>query len=461
MYEVMAAKLNQYELISLFLKVPYTSLMLILAMVAYWVVQGPPVEPKTPFEFVGNLLRHQDIFHLGLNLFVIAYTASYCESVKGGPFMLALAVGTLMAGSIAEYLLVDGRFIGLSAGAYGLAAWMGINVYAIAAKKLFLVAFFFIAIIAAGYPDTAIVAHTSGALIGGIVAMLGNLFKKKKPTASHSVQADTEQSRYILRPMAMNDIPDAVKIIAMTDEDDAREAEQNLSDRRCQGMFVLEEAGRMIGMTGYYKADDVQNICWLSWTYLEPSAQGQGAGKYMVNELLCKMDNENIRKLFIASSDYQEDGEHIYDAAHAFYESLEANKEVQVDDYHDSDEAMIIYGLRNQRYDTAKAQKQGVVYGVDFTAIHPAEESINGYEIQWTSSSETQDVTGLDNCIAEAKRQNARILMVTLPEDIANFATPSLMNAGFVNCGILEDYYDKGLGQVYWILSTQHLNTVY
>lgn len=281
--------------------------------------------------------------------------------------------------------------------------------------------------------------------------MFGKLFGKKS-AAAKPTQADTGQTDYRFRPMTMSDIPVAVEIIASTDEDDAEEAEENLAERHCQGMYVLEEAGRTIGITGFYKSNDVGDIGWLSWTYLHPSAQGKGGGRFMMKELLRILDEENIRKVFIATSDYSEDGQPIYAAAQAFYESFGAVRELQIDDYHDRGEAMIIYGFGNPRYDAAAPATYEPVSGVVFHGINAAAESEHGYEMQWESSPELQQVTGLSDCIAQAKHQKARMLFVALPEDVATAAAASLGEAGFENCGTLSDYYEKGVGQVYWVL---------
>jgi GNAT superfamily N-acetyltransferase/membrane associated rhomboid family serine protease len=432
---------------------PYTSLVLALSLLAYWVLQNPPVSnPRDLFEFATNLFRHKDPLHLGLNLFVIAYAGNHCETRKGGPFMLFVALASLLIGSIAEYLLIDARFIGLSAAAYGLAAWSAIDLFASTPAKTLLIATCFVAIIAAEFSNTAFVAHAAGALTGGLIAVFGRIFGKKPP-APNPAQADAEKSDYHLRPMTMADIPVAVEIIALTDEDDAEEAEENLAERHCRGMYVLEKAGQTIGISGFYKSDDVEDIAWLSWTYLHPSAQGKGGGRFMMKELLRILDDEKIRKLFIATSDYIEDGKSIYAAAHAFYESFGAQKELRVDDYHDSGEAMILYGFANPRYDSVAPGAVEQVSGIAFQGINAAEESTRGYEIQWESSPDMLGVTGLDNRISQARSQNARILFVALPDDVAKTASASLSEAGFKNCGMLQDYYEKGLGQVYWVLN--------
>jgi GNAT superfamily N-acetyltransferase len=451
MFAQMTARLNHRGLLLPLKHAPYTSLILLVSALAYWSLPSPPLaNPANPLDFAGNLFRHRDILHLSLNLFVIAYTGYHCEAVKSGPFMLFVGITSLLVGSLMEYQLIDARFIGLSAGAYGLAAWSAVDLFALSPAKTLLITIFFIAVIAAGFSDTAIVAHATGALTGGLIAMFGKLFGKKSAAPKPADEAAAEND-YQFRPMSMTDIPIAVEIIALTDEDDAEEAAENLHERRCQGMYVLQEAGRMIGMTGFYKSDDVADIGWLSWTYLHPSAQGKGSGRFMMKELLRVLDDENIRKLFIATSDYCEDGEPIYAAAHAFYEAFGAVKELQVDDYHNQGEAMIVYGFGNPRYDKVAPSAHTSAAGIDFLGIHPAAESEKGYEIQWESSSERQNVTGLENCLSQARDRGARILMVALPEDIADSAATPLSEAGFEKCGMLQDYYEKGIGQVYWL----------
>ncbi len=435
------------------LQTPYTNLVLIIALAAYWLIPGPPSEPKAFFDLLGNLFRHQNLAHLGLNLFVIAYCGHYCESARGGPFMLGVALGSLILGSIMEYLLIDGRFVGLSAGAYGLAAWVTLHQVGISLIKLTLIALSFALIIAIGYVDNAVVAHATGAITGGVIAMFGSLFKKKKPQVPPPApnQQSGGDEPYHLRPMVEDDLPRVIEIIAETDEDDAEEAEENLNEREGKGMYVLEERGRIIGMTGYSLASDIPGIGWLSWTYLDPAHQGQGAGKFMVNRLLDIMDTDNVRKLFIASSDYQEDGEMIYAAAHAFYQSMGAEKELQIDDYHDQGEAMILFGLENKRFNLTPQQPIPAA-GVRFSGIHPADESEDGYELQWESTPDMEGVEGLKEALSEARKKQARILMAALPEDISDLAAATLDHAGFRFKGKLRDFYDKGVAQAYWTL---------
>jgi GNAT superfamily N-acetyltransferase len=276
--------------------------------------------------------------------------------------------------------------------------------------------------------------------------MLGGLFKKKK---APEPPVNQPAEPYHLRPMEEEDLPRVIEIIAETDEDDAEEAEENLNARQGQGMYVLEGKGHIIGLTGFYLASDIPGIGWLSWTYLDPSHQGQGAGKFMVNRLLDIIDGENVRKLFIASSDYEEDGEPVYAAAHAFYQSMGAEKELQLDDYHDQGEAMIFFGLVNKRFDL-QPREQIPATGVRFSGINPAAESADGYELEWESSPAMQEVDGLEDCLAQAREKRARFLMVALPEDISDLASATLDAAGFRLRGKLQDYYDKGVDQVYW-----------
>ena len=86
-------------------------------------------------------------------------------------------------------------------------------------------------------------------------------------------------------------------------------------------MFVLVDEGQVIGVTGYQLDAAARGVAWLSWTYLSESHHGQGWGKMMIEAMLNELDGMNIRKIFISTSDYREDGEMIYGKAHDLYRS--------------------------------------------------------------------------------------------------------------------------------------------
>ena len=181
------------------------------------------------------------------------------------------------------------------------------------------------------------------------------------------------------------------------------------------------------------------------------SHQGQGHGRMMVETLLHDLNEQGIRKLFISTSDYREDGVFIYAAAQKFYKSLGAIEELRVPRYHSNSEAKIIFGLVNPNIEPAPAAPFEPCSGVEFTGLVPAPESEGGVALTWAAGA--SGVSGLDRALDDAGRQNARIVMATLPEDMSEIASDALRGHGFQQDGVLRDYYGAGLSQIWWSLN--------
>lgn len=252
-------------------------------------------------------------------------------------------------------------------------------------------------------------------------------------------------------PMQPVHITDAIRVIAETDEDDAEEAQSDLFGDGCDGMFVLTEKGRVVGLTGASPIEDSHDTGWLSWTYLTESHQGNGSGRFMVESLLTDLNQRGIRKLFISTSDYRENGVFIYEAAHKFYEGLGAVEELRVPRYHSNSEAKIVYGLVNPNITPVPAAPFEPCDGVQINAIVRAPESDTGVALTWSQGG--RGVSGLERALENAAMQNARIVVASLPEDISNLAADDLRSHGFQEDGSLSDYYGVGLSQVWWSLN--------
>lgn len=254
-----------------------------------------------------------------------------------------------------------------------------------------------------------------------------------------------------LRPMQDEDIPKIVEIIGQTDEDDAENAEEMFRGRQgCQGMFVLWYQGVRVGVTGFEPSEGGPNVVWLSWTYMDEDASGDGLGRFMVEELLGMLNRQKVRKIFISTSDYKEDGELIYGAAHAFYEQLGAEIELTVPDFYDDGENRLIYGLNNPGMAKQESFDGLGDRGVTFLDLAEDDESEDVGAIAWE---ETEDgsVNGLDQILGLAHSRNYRQCVVALPADISDIATPSLEQNGFKRVGALTDFYALELAQVWWL----------
>ncbi len=281
-----------------------------------------------------------------------------------------------------------------------------------------------------------------GGLLGGGDAETGKADARPDTPSPHGSSEEP-----VLRAMTMEDLPVVLDIIEEHDEDDAEEAEASLTARQCEGVAVAEVDGEVVGLTGAVADETVPDIRWLSWTYVRKDARGKGVGQFMMDALLDHLGNEGVRKLFISTSDYKEDGEDVYAPARAFYEQLGAREELRIPHYHDTDESKIIYGLENPSF-KGGAPLEAESDGLRFTGFEEAPESEDGYGLTWTEDG--AGISGLEEQIAAAQKEDARALFVELPDDLSRLATDSLTRAGFREVGALTDYYGVGVRQVHW-----------
>lgn len=251
-----------------------------------------------------------------------------------------------------------------------------------------------------------------------------------------------------LVPMGPEHHAYAIAIINETDDDDAAEADAQFREEGYEGMFVLVDGSRVLGLTGAHMADNSDDVAWLSWTYLSSESHGQGMGQFMLDGLLGQLNEHGVRKIFIETSDYAEDGEEIYADAMQFYRSLGAEEEMRVPDYHDAGEAKIVFGLVNPGVEPGEPLPMDPITGVRFTALGPAPESVRGYGLQW--SIEGHGTVGLDQRIDEAQAKGARAVFVSLPSDVSDFAAPMLEAKGFAVQGRLTDFHTPGVDDVWW-----------
>lgn len=267
--------------------------------------------------------------------------------------------------------------------------------------------------------------------------MFGNLFGSKGPQ---------------LKPMQPVHIPKVVAIINQTDDDDAAEAEAEFLDGGgLEGMFVLMDRGEVMGCIGYSPDDHSPDIAWLSWTYLDAEYAGQGYGSQMMNDLLGKLKDYGVRKIFIATSDYEDFGKKIYAAAHKMYEDFGATVEMTVPDYHNVGESKIVFGLENPEYEGGPALEQSENEGLAIETISKEPETDNVFGLMW--SEVPVGIAGLDHAVDKARNKGARMVALAIPSDLSDANSAALESQGFISCGKLTDYYASGLHQVWWTCS--------
>jgi ribosomal protein S18 acetylase RimI-like enzyme len=176
----------------------------------------------------------------------------------------------------------------------------------------------------------------------------------------------------------------------------------------------------------------------------------------MLNELLERMRSGEIRKVFVSTSDYQneEDGK-VYAAAQRMYENAGFIKELEHPNYYSPGETQLIYGLAliDIQTDVNIAPDDTCVY---FNGLTEIEETDDVYVINWDaqkkklfgkSSQFTQK--DLDIGIKQAEEWHARSIFVSFPSNMPSVLGP-LEAAGFFEEGRLKDYYQDGLDEIHF-----------
>ncbi|MCF6200073.1 MAG: GNAT family N-acetyltransferase [Hyphomicrobiaceae bacterium] len=282
--------------------------------------------------------------------------------------------------------------------------------------------------------------------------MIFSLFKKKH---DQNEEGDAPSQRFV-RPMEPADITHVLELIEEHDEDDANEAGACFDDT-LQGMFVAIDDGKIVGVTGADAEPETSDIAWLSWTYVEKSSQRQGIGRYLVNGLIGELKNAGIRKVFISTGDYVEDGEDIYAAAKAFYYDLGARLEMKIDDYYAKGEARYIYGLDIEEPVNVEPPAQSG--NLIFDGLEEADESADGVLLSWREYNPQEDsamdpAQKLTEYLDQARLEKARFIGAAIPFDLSEGAIKGLKKKGFVQVGELKDYYAPGIAQLFWQIIT-------
>lgn len=385
-----------------------------------------------------GVLRHGSPEHLVLNLAMIGIGGARCERAVGTGRMLTLAALCAVLGTLAQHAVTGPAFVGASGIAYGLVSHALLGSAEPRARPWLIAGIAAVLILEAVLlsAQVSVVTHAVGAFIGGSHAMFGSLFGSREP---------------VLKPMKPTHAGRVVAIIEETDEDDALEAEQGFLAGDLEGMFVLMRGGDVIGVTGYALDEQVPDVAWLSWTYLTGAETGAGLGASMLNELLGKLKGLGIRKLFIATSDYAEDGEVVYAAAHRMYEAFGAEIELTVPDYHAPGEAKIVYGLENPEHEHPPAAAPHPDTGLAITGAEREPETDGTAGLTWEAR--PAGIAGLDDEMARVRRKGARMAVIALPSDISEANEPTLASHNFQKRGRLSDYHAPGLHQVWWSCS--------
>lgn len=419
---------------------PWVTTALTLACVAVYLGEGLWVHHPRPSlieAFTIGPFRHGSVAHFAPNLALLVWAGTVVETQIGSRNTGALALACILLGGAAQAAFVGPNFIGISGVVLGLIAFAITQTFD-PDKRWRIPAIGLIGFgIEAMLPATvmAVWVHLVSFLIGGFASML-NIFGGGGPQ---------------LKPMQLTDLSRVIAIIEETDEDDAAEAEESFLSRGCDNMFVFRQRGQIIGVTGFSPVDpdEAEDVAWLGWTYLASEARGQGLGREMFDKMLAELTAAGMRKLFIATSDYVEDGVAIYADAQRLYARFGAETEVTIPDFHAPGEAMIIMALSNSDHPSFNAPPVQLPLnpsGLRITGVHPAPDSETSVALHWQEGG-----TGLQGLeIAMTSVPSGQMAVMTLPSDISINYTEKLVQSGFECCGDVRDYYAPGLHQTWW-----------
>jgi len=251
-----------------------------------------------------------------------------------------------------------------------------------------------------------------------------------------------------LRPMERGDMGAVLRIISAHDEDDFEEAREELRDD-FDGMFVLAEGGKVVAVTGAHVDPHSEDVVWLSWTYVDPTRQGNGLGRAMFQQLVEMLRSDGIRKMFINTSDHREDGEDTYAAARAFYEKMGARLEVTLPGYHAERESRLTYGL--DLAGTPPRNDHPAGGALKFIDIEELPETDSGLGLVWEEVENAPNPATVDadlsRWVEEARRRGARILFAAVPSDLCANLNEPFQATGFTHHGRLIDYFAPNIHQ--------------
>jgi len=254
-------------------------------------------------------------------------------------------------------------------------------------------------------------------------------------------------SSVLIQPLLSSDVSAALAIIHAHDEDDG-EAAALTYERSLENQFCVKIKGRLIGVTGYQR--EGKDVAWLSWHYVLPQLQGRGWGEIMLKQILVKVGEIGVRKMFISTSDYRESSgaEMLYAAAMALYEKEGFEKECYHSDYFEEGEGEIIYGKRIRPPDLGVGLAKAVP--IRLLRAELIDETDATYVIGWEECAQEErfSVEDLYAVVEAAGKTGARSVFLSFPSTMLEGLQSDLSKGSFKEDGVLRDYYADGIHEI-------------
>ena len=243
------------------------------------------------------------------------------------------------------------------------------------------------------------------------------------------------------------DIPAALKIINNHDEDDAEGAKESYAES-LENQFGLRVVGDLVGVTGY--TVEPQGVAWLSWHYVDEARQGKGYGSFMLTEVMKKLQAQNVRKLFISTSDYSESlsGPLLYQDAIDSYERLGFVREGYHPNYFDQGEGEIIFGKKLGNGTPPEAITEEPWIMLQDAELIDETESSYYLNWEWDDAGHTFSDAALKDLAEYWLKNDATSVFIAFPSDVLPFLEEKLKSAGFKAEVTLKDYHAEGVAEV-------------
>ena len=146
--------------------------------------------------------------------------------------------------------------------------------------------------------------------------------------------------------MVPADVDEVVRIIRLHDSDDALTARRyfgegpTFADDPRHGHLVCEdEAGDLVGVSGWGVDAEAGDTYWLGWTYVNPWSEGRGAGRALLDAVVGRVRALHGRRLFLDTSSLPK-----YDRAVRFYARNGFAEEGRLLDYYAPGEHKLLMG---------------------------------------------------------------------------------------------------------------------
>ena len=93
-------------------------------------------------------------------------------------------------------------------------------------------------------------------------------------------------------------------------------------------VFVCENDGHVVGVTGYCPDDETNDVYWLNWYYVRKNLTSQGHGRFLLDFVIKELKENGARKLYVDTSEDQ-----LYVRAIQLYKAMGFKEEARLKVY--------------------------------------------------------------------------------------------------------------------------------